>query len=196
MNTLRWVAVSLVLVAQAWALEMERFQVKDNPKALGVNFSLLRPKTWVERARVSPSPSVVAAFWSTPQGLGENMTLVIPHTQNLKRRAITKSEYKKAFEHSQMEKAIAAAMPFAEVNFVGKQFLDAYKFPAGYIDFDAKATLPNGGLQAVRVRNYILYLGNVMLQVQFYLIPQGGEDRVKAFEPEMTKIIESLEWKK
>ncbi|HEY1111472.1 MAG TPA: hypothetical protein VGE76_22645 [Opitutaceae bacterium] len=196
MNTLRWVAVSLVLAAQAWALEMERIQVKDNPRTLGVDFSLLRPKAWAERARVGPSPSVIVAFWSTPQGVGDNMTLVVPGNQNAKRRAVSKAEYKKAFEHPQMERAISAAMPFAEVHFVRKQLLENYKYPAGYLDYDAKATLPGGGLQSVRVRTYIVYLGSVMLQVQFYLPQAGGEDRLKTFEPEMTKIVESLEWRK
>lgn len=195
MNTLRWIAVSLVLVAQAWAIELERFQVKDHPKALGVNFSLLRPKTWAERpARVNPA--VITAFWSTPQGLGDSMTLVIPAHQNLKRRAVTKAEYQKAFQHRQMEQAIAGSMPFADVNFTGKKLLEGHKFPAGYLDYEAKAPLPSGGLQAMRIRIYVVYLGSAMLQVQFNLIQNGNDNRIEAFAPDMAKIIESLEWKK
>lgn len=195
MNYLRWVAVSLVLVAQAWAIELERFQVKDHPKALGQNFSILRPKTWAERpTRVNPA--VITAFWSTPQGIGDSMTLVIPANQNLKRRAISKTEYQKAFQLRQMEQAIGASMPFADVNFLGKKLLENHTFPAGYLDYEAKAPLPNGGLQPMRIRIYVVYLGSAMLQVQFNFIQNGDEDRLEAFAPEMAKIIESLEWKK
>lgn len=195
MNYFRWVAVSLVLVAQAWAIELERFQVKNHPKAYGVDFSIFRPKAWAERpSRVNPA--VITAFWSTAQGLGDSMTLVIPARQDFKRRAVSKAEYQKAFERSQMEQAIGGSMPFAEVKFLRKKLLENYSFPAGYLDYEAKALLPGGGLQPTRIRIYVLYLRSAMLQVQFNLIQNGNENRLEAFDADMTKIVASLEWKK
>lgn len=195
MNYLRWVAVSCVLVAQAWAIELVRMQVKDHPKALGQNFSILRPKTWAERPERA-NPAVIAALWSTPQGAGDSMTLVIPANQNPKLRAVSKTDYRKAFESWKMEQAIGASMPFADVTFLGKKLLEGHKFPAGYLDYEAKALLPNGGMQAMRMRVYVIYLGSVMLQVQFNFMQNGNESRLEAFAPEMAKIIESIDWKK
>lgn len=195
MNYLRWIAVSLVLVAQASAIELVRLQVKDHPKALGQTFSILRPKTWAERPERA-NPAVITALWSTPQGAGDSMTLVIPANQNPKLRAVTKADYKKAFDSWKMEQAIGASMPFADVNFLGKKLLENHKFPAGYLDYEAKALTPSGGMQAMRMRVYVVYLGSVMLQVQFNFMHNGNENRLEAFAPDMAKIIESLEWKK
>lgn len=195
MNYLRWIAVSLVLVAQASAIELVRLQVKDHPKALGQTFSILRPKGWAERPERA-NPAVITALWSTPQGTGDSMTLVIPANQNPKLRAVTKADYKKAFDSWKMEQAIGASMPFADVNFLGKKLLEGHTFPAGYLDYEAKALTPSGGMQAMRMRVYVVYLGSVMLQVQFNFMHNGNENRLEAFAPDMAKIVESLEWKK
>ncbi|MES2695313.1 MAG: hypothetical protein V4773_17690 [Verrucomicrobiota bacterium] len=194
MKHLRMIFVGIVLAAQAGALELETFKVEGDVKTLGVDFSISRPKGWEPRP-VKPGSAVIAAFWSTPQGLGDNLSLVVPGKQNLKRDAVTKSQFKSFFEHPQMEKSVAAGMPFAGVKFTAKQFLADYKYPAGYLDYDATLKAPTGE-QMVRVRNYIVYLGNVMLQVQFYLIQEGEADRLKAFEPEMHRIVDSLEFTK
>lgn len=186
----RLIGLGLALLTQVWAMELETHTVEGNEKTFGADFSILRPKDWVERS--PKTGGVVAGFYATPHGPGDNMTLVVPSRQRVSPVPVTKAEFKEFFDHPMMEKAIAAAMPSAKVKITGKQWLPDHKYPAGYVEYDAIMPTPTGEIP-VQVRTYIVYLEKVMVQVQFYRLSEDGSDRRKAFEPEMRRIMASLE---
>jgi hypothetical protein len=182
-----WIMVVwLALTQGAVAVEFETFTTVGNPKTFGVDFMIDHPKAW----QVRPAqPGGVAIFWSTPAGPGDSMSLIIPAGQNLEKHDVTKEEFRPLFDDPRMEKTIVAAMPGAV--FIRKVYLEDYKYPAGYIDYVIKLKMPNGEL-TVKVRNYIVYLGKVMLQVQVYLLQDPGPDRIEGYAAELKQIIDSL----
>jgi hypothetical protein len=171
------------------AIELETFSSKGNPKTYGVDFSIGRPKAWVTRNAMSPS--AFAAFWKAPNGLVDSMTLVLPRTSTAEKRDVTKEDFRETFANPQLEKMLGRSL--ANASIVRKVFLEDFKYPAGFIEYQAKYKLPSGEAE-VRVRNYMVYLGSLMMQIQFYLVQDGGEDRLKEFDDEMNQILASLEF--
>ena len=119
------------------------------------------------------------------------MTLVFPRTQSAEKRDVTKEDFRETFGNPMLEQMLGRSL--ANAKFLRKVNLEDCKYPAGFIEYTAHYKLPTGETE-VRVRNYLVYLGTVMMQVQFYLVQDGGEDRLKEFDDEMNQIVESLEF--
>jgi hypothetical protein len=184
---LRLALILAAVLHSALAIELETFTAKRSGQTLGIDFSIDYPKEWTGRRPTGGA--TVASFWSTPSGMGDSMALIVPHEQNLNKRDVTKADFEPHFENPLMEKTIGAMLPGAV--FLKKKFLADYKFPAGYLDYELKLKLPTGQ-QRIRVRNYIIYLRKVMLQVQFYLVQDDGPNRLAIFADEMQEIVDSL----
>jgi hypothetical protein len=188
MKVVPLLVLSLILVGRVVAIDLEKFTARNDPNTFGVDFSIGRPKSWVPRP--PNSGAVVAAFWETPQRLCDSMSLVVPKGQNLNKRDVTKNEFRPIFEDPQLEQVIGQMLPGS--TFIRKQYLADYKFPAGFIDYSLTLKLPDGE-HHLRVRNYLVYLRKVMLQVQFYLVQDAEPDRLTLFAKEMEQIVNSLE---
>jgi hypothetical protein len=168
------------------AIELETFTMKGNARTLGVDFSIGRPKAWVSRLGISSGS--VAAFWKAPTGLVDSMSIIFPRSGG-GGEAVSKEDFRTTFDNPALEQALGRSM--ANAKFVRKVNLEDYKYPAGFIEYTAKYKLPSGEAD-VRLRNYLVYLGNVMVQIQFYLVQDAGEDRLKEFDDEMKGIVDSL----
>lgn len=184
------VLVAIMAVNACPAIELETFTLKGNPRTLGVDLSIGRPKGWVDRMGVSTS--AVAAFWKAPRGLADSMSLIFPRTKT-SNETVTKEEFRDTFDNPQLADMLGRSLLNAK--FIRKVNLEEYKYPAGFLEYTAKYKLP-GGEADVRIRNYLVYLGSVMMQIQFYLVQEGGEDRLKEFDGEMKQIVDSLVWLK
>lgn len=180
---------ALVLVPCAFAVELETFSAKRNPKTMGVDFSIGRPKAWMTRP-ANPT-GTFAVFWQAPSGLVDSMTLIFPRTQSAQSEDVTKEDFRTMFENPALEQMLGRSL--ANAKFLGKTILEDFKYPAGYIEYAGKYKLKSGEIE-MKVRNYLIYLGNVMLQVQFYLVQEAGEDRLQQFDANMKQIVASLEF--
>jgi hypothetical protein len=179
-------ALALALAPCCAAIELETFTSKGNARTLGIDFSIGRPKEWVSRLGISSGS--VAAFWKAPTGLVDSVSVIFPRTAG-SGEPVTKEEFGATFDNPQLEQALGRSM--ANAKFVRKVNLQDYKYPAGFIEYTAKYKLPVGEAD-VRIRNYLVYLGRVMVQIQFYLVQDAGEDRLKEFDDEMKQILDSL----
>lgn len=188
MRPLRILLLAVFILSSARAIELEPFTAQGNPKTLGINFTVGHPKEWTSRP--TNSPAVIAAFALNPEGLSDSMTLVVPRGQNLSKRDVTKEEFRPLFESPEMEKIMGQSLPGSTM--IQKKYLADFKYPAGFLDYSLTLKLP-GGEQTLRVRNYIIYLRKVMLQVQFYLVQDSGPNRLAIFSNEMTQIVQSLQ---
>jgi len=187
----RLLAVTLALAAAHCcpAAELETYRVKGNPRTLGVDFSIGRPKAWMTRDAMSPG--ALAVFWKAPTGLVDSMTIIFPRTQSRESRDVSKEDFRETFENPQLEQMLGRALTNAK--FLRKTLLEDFKYPAGHLEYIARYQLASGEVD-VKVRNYLVYLGNVMVQFQFYLVQDAGEDRLKEFDATMTQIMASLEF--
>jgi hypothetical protein len=178
----------LLLAPAVMAAELESFTARNHPRASGLNFSIGFPKQWTGRRPISGS--VVAAFWTTPIGPGDSMSLVVPPNQRLTLPAdVTKDEFRGHFESPALVKTVVGSLPNAK--FIRKVFLEDYPYPAGYIDYTVKIKLPDGE-QTIQVRNHLVYLGKQMLQVQFYFWRKDDEDALEEFAGLMREVMDSL----
>jgi hypothetical protein len=182
--------LAIVVVQAASAVELETFTLKGNARTLGVDFSIGRPKDWVDRMGVSSS--AVAAFWKAPRGLVDSMSIIFPRTKT-STAIVTKEEFRDTFDNPQLAEMLGRSLLNAK--FVRKVNLEDFKYPAGFLEYSGKYRLPTGEAD-VRIRNYLVYLGSVMVQIQFYLVQDSGEDRLKEFDGAMQQIIDSLVWLK
>ena len=178
---------SLTITHRSAAIELETYVAKGNPRTFGVDFSIGRPKAWVDRK--TGDTRQLAVFWKTPTGLVDSMTLIVPPTQTRDGK-VTKEDFKEMFANPQLEKMLGRSLTSA--TFLRKVNLEDFKFPAGFLEYVTKFKLPTGERE-VKVRNYLIYLGSVQIQVQFYLVQEGGEDRLKEFDAAMNQIVETLE---
>ncbi len=180
---------TLAAVQLCVAVELETFTSKGNPRTFGVDFSIGRPKAWVTRNAMPPG--AFAVFWQAPAGLVDHMTIVFPRTSSGQTEEVTKDDFRPIFENPQLEQMFGRALGSAR--FLEKKLLADYKYPAGYFDYSVKYKLPTGETE-VKVRNYLVYLGAVMVQVQFFLVQDGGTDRFQQFSETMTQVLESLQF--
>lgn len=181
--------LALAAVHIGCAAELETFTAKGNPKTFGVDFSIGRPKAWVTRNAMPPG--AFAVFWQAPAGLVDHMTIVFPRAASGQTEEMTKEDFRGTFENPQLEQMFGRAL--GNARFLGKKLLEDYKFPAGYFDYAVKYKLPTGETE-VKVRNYLVYLGAVMVQFQFFLVQDGGADRFQQFGETMTQILDSLDY--
>jgi hypothetical protein len=181
--------LTLAVVQLVGAAELETFTSRGNPKTLGVDFSLGRPKVWVTRNAMPPG--AFAVFWQAPAGLVDHMAIVFPRTASGQNEEMTKEDFRGTFENPQLEQMFGRAL--GNARFLGKKLLDDYKFPAGYFDYSIKYKVPTGETE-MKVRNYLVYLGSVMVQVQFFLVQDAGADRFEQFGDTMKQILDSLEY--
>lgn len=180
--------VSLVMAAHlAAAEEMETFTARGHPRASGLDFAISFPKQW--NGRRPMGGSTVAAFWTTRQGPGDSMSLIVPSGQNVSKRDVTKDEFRGVFESPALEKGVIGMLPNA--TFGRKELLPDYKYPAGFLDYSFKVKTPTGEL-TVQCRNHLVYLGKLMLQVQFYFVQDGDVDRREEYASLMNDVLESL----
>jgi len=169
------------------AIELETFSAKGDPRTMGVDFSIGRPKAWMTRNAMNPGALTV--FWKAPTGLVDSMTIIFPRTQSREARDVTKEDFRETFENPALEQMFLRSLPNA--TFLRKTLLEDFKYPAGHLEYIARYRLATGEVE-VKVRNYLIYLGSVMMQIQFYLVPEGEGDRLQDFDAAMKQIIETL----
>jgi hypothetical protein len=189
MNRIFAALLGLAAVQFCVAADLETYTSKGSPKTLGVDFSIGRPKAWVTRNAMPPGAFVV--FWQAPAGLVDHMSIVFPRAASDQSEEMSKEDFRGTFENPQLEQMFGRAL--GNARFLGKKLLDDYKFPAGYFDYSIKYKVPTGETE-MKVRNYLVYLGSVMVQVQFFLVQDAGADRFEQFGGTMKQILDSLEY--
>lgn len=189
MKRILTVLLALTSVQCCSAIELETYTSKGNPRTLGVDFSIGRPKEWMTRDAMPPG--TLAVFWKAPTGLVDNMTLIFPRSPSSEANDVTKEDFRGTFENPQLEHLFGRALGNAK--FLGKKLLEDYKYPAGYLEYSARYKLATGET-VMKIRIYVVSLGNVMMQIQFFLVQDGNDDPLKQFDGAMTQILATLQY--
>lgn len=152
------------LVCLGRAEEFAGYSTSGREKAQGVSVSLDHPSAWV--GKDSPQAGVVHEFRDPATGGRDALLIVVPTSQP---RNATAKDFRASFELPDAQERI---MPGAHHRH--KEFIDGLEFPCVALDYDLE--IPQLAPAVVQVRNYILLVGEKMLQIQFYGVAPPSED--------------------
>lgn len=156
------------------------YSTKGHPKAQGVNISLDHPSAWI--ARDNPQPGIVHEFRAPGTGGRDALIIVIPTVQP---RKATPEDFRKSFAQAEAQKRI---MPGA--HHLRKAFIDDLAFPCVALDYDL--AIPQLAPSVAQVRNYILLVGDKMVQIQFYGVAPPDQDLRVERGPMMEHVVRSI----
>ena len=169
-----------VLLNSAGAVDFLAFSTAGHAKAQGVSISIEHPATWT--ARDNPKPGIVHEFRDPATGGRDALIIVIPTSQP---RKATPREFRKSFEHKDAQERVVPGG-----RHVKKEFVEGLEYPCVALDYDL--AVPQLAPAVVQVRNYILLVGEKMVQVQFYGVAPPSEDLRAARREMMEHVIRSI----
>jgi hypothetical protein len=182
----------ILLLFMAWprcqATELETLTIIGNPQTFGVDFQIDRPKGWFTRD-TPLTGGMIASYWSTPKGLADNFQIIVAQGQKIVPHEMTKEEFSERFENTDMATGLERAIPGAKR--LRKTFLPEQPYPTGRLNYTMTAQTPDGPL-TVSVTNYIVFLKNVMVEVQFYLPITADLEWIKKRDLNLDEIVASL----
>jgi hypothetical protein len=163
---------SAVWCCSAGAADFLSYSTAGHAKAQGIGISIDYPATWT--ARDNPRPGVVHEFRDPATAGRDAMIVVVPTSQP---RKATPKDFRKSFE---LEEAQERIMPGARHR--KKEFVEGLDYPCVALDYDLE--IPQLAPAVAQVRNYILLVGEKMIQVQFYGVAPPSEE-IRALRKEM-----------
>ncbi len=172
--------VFAALLNPVGAADFLTYSTAGHAKAQGVSISIAHPATWT--AKDNPKPGIVHEFRDSATGGRDALIIVVPTSQP---RKATPREFRKSFGHKDAQERI---MPGARHG--KKEFVEGLDYPCVALDYDLD--IPQLAPAVVQVRNYILLVGEKMVQVQFYGVAPPSEDLRAARREMMEHVIRSI----
>jgi hypothetical protein len=164
------------LCCSARAEDFLTYSTAGQAKAQGVSLAIDYPAAWTPRD--NPRPGIVHEFRDPTTGGRDALIIVVPSVQP---RKATAKEFRKTFEQPEAQERI---MPDARHR--KKEFIEGLDFPCVALDYDLE--MPQLAPAVVQVRNYIILVGEKMVQIQFYGVAPASED-IRAVRQEMMEHV-------
>lgn len=156
------------------------YATTNHPKAQGVSVSLDYPLGWTPNE--NPSPGIVHEFRDPKTGGKTALLLVVPTKQPKSRTSL--DDLKKAFASENFQKQIVPGATHKK-----KELIEA-PFPCVALDYDLNS--PQFSPEIIQVRNYIFWIEDRMLQVQFYYVGPPSTDLRAPSNEMMSHIVRSV----
>jgi hypothetical protein len=169
-----------VLLNSAGAMEFLSYSTAGHLKAQDVGISVDYPAEWTSRN--NPRQGVVREFRDPTTGGRDALMIVIPSPQP---RGATPKGFRESFEHPEAQEHI---MPGAR--HLKKEFIEGLEYPCVALDYDLE--IPQVAPAVAQVRNYILLVGDKMVQIQFYGVALPSENVRTGRQGMMDHVIRSL----
>ena len=170
----------LLLVSTASATEYLSYSTAGHAKAQGVALSIDHPAGWI--GKDNARPGVIHEFRDPASGGRDALIIVVPTPQP---RRLTAETFRESF---QSEDAPKRLMPTAHHR--KKEFVEGLEFPCVAFDYDLG--IPSLTPAVAQVRNYVLLVGNKMVQIQFYGVAPPSVDLRLDRQEMMDHVIRNL----
>lgn len=173
---------SLVAAASLNAADYASYSTADHPKAHGVKITFDYPAGWTPKNNLRPE--VVHEFRDPKTGGRDALILVVPEVRPREAAQMAR-EFREMFA---LPEAQERMMPGAVHR--KKEFIGDLPFPCVALDYDL--AIPQLKPAVAQVRNYVLLIGNKMVQIQFYGVAPPETDLRVERQTMMDHVIRSV----